>query len=414
MSTAAELPLEELAILDPETFVATGYPHDAWRRLRAEAPVFRYENVPVPFWAITKHADIAMIGKHPELFSSRPRIVIHDFENSDFEPHPTLIDLDPPLHGKYRKIISKRFTPRALLRIHDDIERIAKRIVDDLLNEQDEGEVDFVEKVAAPLPIAVIAWLLGVPESDWNLLFDWTNRIIGGSDPEYQIEGQDSDEGAKQAMMDLFGYFAKLVEERKKKPGDDLVSLFATAEIDGEPFSPIDVLAWCQIIVVAGNETTRNATSGGMLALIQHPKALRAIQADMSRLKPAIEEILRWTSPIIHFARTAAEDMEIRGQQIRKGETLALLYPSANRDEEVFENPFTFDITRQPNRHLAFGIGEHFCAGAHLARLELEMAFKFLLPRIEEIELAGEISRLKSNLVGGIKHLPVRYKLLPE
>jgi cytochrome P450 len=175
----------------------------------------------------------------------------------------------------------------------------------------------------------------------------------------------------------------------------------------------MDVLAYCLIIVIAGNETTRNATSGGMLALAQHPAELAKIQKNPALLPTAIEEILRWTSPIIHFARTATQDVEIRGKKIRKGEQLALYYPSANRDEDVFDRPFTFDVTRDPNRHLAFGIGEHFCAGAHVARLELEVAFKHLLPRLAEVEVAGEVERLRSNLVGGIKHLPIRYRLTP-
>jgi cytochrome P450 len=325
----------------------------------------------------------------------------------------TLIEMDPPKHGKYRKIVSKRFTPGALKRWHADIDRIGREIVDGLLETGDQGEVDFVEKVSAPLPIAVIAWLLGVPRSDWKLLFDWTNRTIGANDPEYQQAGTSGTETARAAMIELFQYFAKLVEEKKKNPADDLVSLFATAEVDGEKLPPMDVLAYCLIIVVAGNETTRNATSGGMLALAQHPAELAKIQKNPALLPTAIEEILRWTSPIIHFARTATEDLEIRGRRIRKGEHLALYYPSANRDEDVFEDPFTFRVDRDPNRHLAFGIGEHFCAGAHVARLELEVAFKSLLPRLVDLELAGPVERLKSNLVGGIKHLPIRYKLRP-
>ena len=214
-------------------------------------------------------------------------------------------------------------------------------------------------------------------------------------------------------MIELFQYFAKLVEEKKKNPADDLVSLFANAEVDGEKLPMMDVLAYCLIIVVAGNETTRNATSGGMLALAQHPAELAKIRKNPALLPVAIEEILRWTSPIIHFARTATEDVELRGKRIRKGDQLALYYPSANRDEEIFADPFTFNVERDPNRHLAFGIGEHFCAGAHVARLELEVAFKHLLPRLAEVEVAGPISRLRSNLVGGIKHLPIRYRLTP-
>ncbi len=407
--------LDELQIIHPDHYVQNGYPHAEWAQLRREAPVYYYENTEGrPFWALTKHEDITFVGKRPELFLSNPELVV------PFEPRPedggfkapdTLISMDNPLHRKNRKLISGRFTPRALQKIHKDIDDIAKEIVDNLLNEGDEGECDFVEKIAAPLPIAVIAWLLGVPRSDWELLFDWTNRTIGAGDPEYQKEGEDAAATGQAAMIELFTYFTKLIEEKRKNPADDLVTLFSQAEIDGKKLEPMEVLAWCFIIVVAGNETTRNGTSGGMLAFIEHQDQMRRVQEDEALLRPAIEEVVRWTSPIIHFARTAAEDCEIRGQKIKKGDLLGLFYPSANRDEDVFEDPYTFRVDRQPNRHIGFGVGEHFCAGAHVARLEMEMAYRYLLPRIEEIELAGPPVRLRSHLVGGVKHLPIRYKL---
>ena len=270
-----------------------------------------------------------------------------------------------------------------------------------------------MEKVSAPLPIAVIAWLLGVPESDWRLIFDWTNRMIGVDDPEYNPPSGDKNAEGQRATVELFTYFAKLVEERKRDPKDDLITLFAHAEIDGKPLDPIDVLAWCQIIVVAGNETTRNATSGGILSFAQNMGELRKLQANPALLDSAIEEVVRWNSPIIHFARTVAADTELHGRKLAKGDLLALFYPSANRDEDVFEDPDVFRIDRRPNRHIGFGVGEHFCAGAHLARLELEVAYRHLLPRIEELEIAGPVDRLQSNLVGGIKRLPIHYKLKP-
>jgi hypothetical protein len=213
------------------------------------------------------------------------------------------------------------------------------------------------------------------------------------------------------AMTELFMYFARLVEEKKKNPADDLISLFAHAQVDGQPLPPMDVLAYCLIIVVAGNETTRNATTGGMLAFIEHQQELRKLQARPNLLPSAIEEVVRFTSPIIHFCRTATEDYELRGKRIRAGDKVGLFYPSANRDEEIFERPNEFLIDRDPNPHLGFGIGEHFCLGSHLARLELMVAYKHLLPRIEEIELAGPIERLHSALVGGVKHLPIRYQV---
>ncbi|MFI5318546.1 MAG: cytochrome P450 [Myxococcota bacterium] len=406
--------LSDLDLLSPDTYVQRGYPHEAWTRLRREAPVHFMENAVMPYWAVTKHADIAFVGKNPELFLNGPLLVLPTERaelERNFQPPPTLIQLDGAKHTAYRKIISKRFTPGALKKIHADIDKIAKEIVDGLLEQGDEGECDFVARVSAPLPIAVIAWLLGVPKSDWGLLFDWTNRTIGAADPEYQVPGQTPAETAQKAMAELFMYFAKMVEEKRKNPGDDLVSLFVQAEVDGAPLPPLDLLSYCMIVVVAGNETTRNGTSGGMLALIEHPAELAKIQRNPALLGAGIEEMVRWASPIIHFARTATQDVELHGKQIRKGDRLGLFYPSANRDEEVFDAPFTFDVTRAHNRHLAFGIGEHFCAGAHVARLELEMAFKYLLPRIESIEVSGPIERLRSSLVGGVKHLPIRYKL---
>jgi cytochrome P450 len=404
---------EHFDLVDPDDYAAHGYPHDVWTRLRREDPLcWREQREGIPFWAVTKHDDITTISKLPQIFASGPRLTISHLPEVPMDEFPpTLIQLDPPKHGIYRQLVSRRFTPGALRRMHGDIERIGKEIVDSLVAESDSGECDFVEKVSAPLPIAVIAWMLGVPREDWKLLFDWTNRTIGADDPEFQQAGKSPEDSAREAMGELFGYFAKLVEERKKRPADDLVSLFANAEVDGKPLPPMDVLAWCLIVVIAGNETTRNGTTGGMLAFIEHQDQLRKLQRDPSLLPSAIEEVVRWTSPIIHFARTAGEDFELRGKRIKAGDALALFYPSANRDEEIYEDPFRFRIDRRPNRHLGFGVGEHFCLGAHLARLELEVAYKYLLPRIEEIELAGPVARLHSSLVGGVKRLPIRYRL---
>ncbi len=414
MSAAANLPLDQLEVLDPDVFFRDGYPHEAWGRLRRESPIHYFGDAKLPFWAVTKHEDITTISKQPDLFLNAPRLFIHprieeaqdDFEGmGGFERPKTLIEMDNPRHRANRKLISSRFTPAALKKIHSEVDRIARKFVDDMLAEG-EGEVDFVEKIAAPLPIAVIGWLLGVPESDWMQLYDWTNRMLGFDDPEFNPS--EDNEGAR-AIVELFTYFTSLVEARKKDPKDDLITVFSHAEVDGEKLPLMDVLAWCQIIVSAGNETTRNATTGGMLALIEH-EAERAKMVDPANLRTGIEEILRWTSPIIHFARTASADTVVGGHAIKQGDVVALFYPSANRDEDVFEEPYRFDVTRKPNRHLAFGVGEHFCAGAHVARLELEMAYKYLLPRLEEVELAGEPDRLRSNLVGGIKRLPIRFK----
>jgi cytochrome P450 len=401
-------------LVDPADYAARGYPHHIFTRLRAEDPVHRWtETEGMPFWAITKHADITEVSKQPDTFLNGPRLTISHLPEeppSDMFP-ATLIQMDNPRHRAFRKMISGRFTPRALKRIHEPIEEIGKEIVDALIVDKEEGECDFVEAVSAPLPIAVIGWLLGVPKSDWHLLFEWTNKVIGAQDPDFQQEGVDPIESARSTMIELFTYFTKLVEEKRKNPDDDLVTHFTRLEYEGKPLEPMDVLAWCLIIVIAGNETTRNGTSGGMLAFVENPGEIWKLQKDPSLLAPAVEEVVRWSSPIIHFARTASRDYVLRGKKIREGESLALFYPSANRDEEVWDDPFTFRIDRPKNPHLGFGIGEHFCVGSHLARLELMVAYKHLLPRIEEIELAGPVERLHSSLVGGVKKLPIRYKL---
>jgi cytochrome P450 len=403
---------ESSNIIHPDYYATNGYPHDVWARLRREDPVHWWDQTEgIPFWAITKHADIVTIGKRPEQFLNGPRLTISHLPEVRTDFPPTLIQLDPPKHGIYRQLISKRFTPRYLKRIHHDIERIGKEIVDALVKDSDSGECDFVREVSAPLPIAVIAWLLGVPESDWKLLFDWTNRTIGAGDPEYQEAGKTPQETAQQAMTELFLYFTKLVEEKRKNPADDLVTLFANLEVDGKPIPPMDVLTFCLIIVIAGNETTRNGTTGGMLAFVENQGELRKLQRQPNLLASAVEEVVRYTSPIIHFGRTATVDFPLRDKVIKKGDALALFYASANRDEEVFPDGHLFRIDRDPNHHLGYGVGEHFCLGSHLARLELAIAYKYLLPRIEEIELAGPVTRLSSSLVGGVKRLPIRYKL---
>lgn len=401
--------LDELEIIDPDHYVEHGYPHEAWTRLRQEAPLHWFEQQDVPFWAVTRHADIVAVSRQPERFASGPR-----FQLSAGAGEPdtfTIISMDPPQHAVYRQLLSRRFTPRALRAIAGDLERIAVEIIDALGEGDGSGECDFVEQVAAPLPIAVIAWLLGLPTGDWKLLFRWTNEVVGASDPEYRRAGEDAAQTRDRATSELFSYFSDLAAERRKAPRDDLVSALVESRVDGERLGSHELLAYYLILVAAGNETTRNATSGGLLAFIDHPSEWERLRREPKRLASAVEEVLRWTSPIIQMARTATADVELGGHKIRAGETLALFYPSANRDEAVFADPFVFRIDRRPNAHLAFGVGEHFCMGAHLARLELQAAFRQLARRIVHLELAGPVSRLRSSAVGGVKRLPIRYQL---
>ncbi len=407
--------LDAIDIISEDGFAAHGYPHEAWARLRREAPVCWWDRgVKKPFWAITKHADVIEIARQPRRFRNAPRLAVFP----EFEP-PTedervarhLLNMDPPEHATFRKLASAHFTPRAVARLGAQVDAIAAEIAAELGEPGEEREVDFVEVFAARLPLAVLADLLGVPRVDWRLLFRWTNQTIGAGDPEYQ-EG-DIQTTAEKARTALFEYFWRMVEERRRAPRDDLVSVLARAEIDGEPVPPFELLSYLFLLVVAGNETTRNATSGGLLAFVDNPAEWERLRRQPGMLASAVEEIVRWTSPVIQFCRTATEDVEIRGQRIRRGESLCLFYPSANRDEEVFADPFAFRIDRAPNPHLAFGVGEHFCLGAHLARLELRAAFRHLAARIEEVERTAPPSRLRSSFVGGVKHVPIRYRLAP-
>lgn len=406
-----ELTLDNLDIVSNETFARDGYPHEAWALLRREAPVFRYErNVKLPFWAITKHEDIVKISRLPKENLNAPRLAVFP----EFSP-PTedereirhLLVMDAPDHPIYRKLTSAHFTPRSVRRLEASIEQITKETIDGIANGGEVHELDFVTEVSAPVPLAVLADLLGVPREDWKLMFAWTNAIVGSDDPEYQ-EGGGSQSTAEQARIQLFEYFWKMAEERRKKPRDDIASVLANAKVDGESLPPRELLSYFFLLVVAGNETTRNAMSGGLLALIQNPDQLDKLRKNPSLVDTAVEEVLRWTTPVIQFCRTATRNFELRGQKICAGDSMCLFYPSANRDEEVFDRPFEFRVDRQPNRHLAFGIGGHFCLGANLARLELRVLFRQIAERLIEIELSEPVERLRSSFLGGVKHMQIR------
>jgi len=273
-----------------------------------------------------------------------------------------------------------------------------------------------VRDIAVPLTLGVLADMLGVPREDWPKMFEWTNRVAGSSDPEFQ---EPDAAGAdflpfEKTRNELFQYFAELAEERRKNPRDDIVSVLANSSIDGEPMPPLELLSYYFLLVVAGNETTRNAASGGLLALIENPDELVKLRRDPTLVNTAVEEIVRWTSPVIQFCRTAVEDVELHGKKIRAGDAFCLFYPSANRDAEAFDEPDVFRVDRHPNPHLGFGIGQHFCLGANLARLELRVIFSELAQRLEEIELAGPFERMRSSFLGGVKRMPIRYRLRPE
>ncbi len=415
----ASLTLDSIDILDPDLFVQRGYPHDDWTLLRREAPIYRYERADVrPFWAITKHADIVEVSRQPDLFNALPAeqrlLFVYKEEPGEERPEEPvlrqLLNMNPPEHGAYRSVVNRRFTPRAIEQLRTQIEEVTREVLD---GAQDATEGDFVTTIAAKLPLAVIAEMFGIPRNDWPLMFRLSNEMIGPEDPEYN-KAASIRETLDRARMEFFQYFSQLINDRRANPRNDLATALTNGKVDGKPIPTFEMLSYFALLIVAGNETTRNVITGGLHALIDHPDQWQRLRRDPSLIPTAVDEIIRWVSPVIQFTRVATRDTELRGQKIKAGEVLALFYPSANRDEEVFADPFKFDITRSPNHHLAFGIGEHYCLGANLARIELQIMFRHLMERLEHAELAGPIERMRSNFVGGIKHMPIRYKMLPR
>ena len=381
-------------------------PHEAFGQLRRESPVhFHPEpNGNKGFWAITKYRDVVSISKDPKTFSSaRGGTNLTELPPQELGVVQLLmVNMDPPRHTKFRNLVSKGFTPRMIAQLEPIIRNAARAVVDKV---SQLGECDFVRSLAAELPLIIIADLLGVPQEDRGKLFDWSNRLIGFDDPEFQTSFEDG----KAAAAELWMYSNQLASKRRVKPENDLTSVLIQASVDGEQLTELEFDTFFLMLAVAGNETTRNAISGGMLALMQHPEQRQRVIDDLSLIPSTVEEILRWVTPVIHFRRTATCDVELRGQTIKEGDKVAMFYPSANRDEEIFADPFKFDVTRTPNEHLAFGVGQHFCLGANLARLELRIMFEELLRRLPDLELAGEVRRLRSNFINGIKSMPVRF-----
>jgi len=421
MSAAPSVPLTDVDVISPEVFGAGGYPHAAWARLRREDPLHRVELEGFdPFWAVTKHADVKWISKQPGRFANAPRMaMMHDSVRPPEAVRRargfrsmlrTLLNMDNPDHRRHRKLTSGWFTPRAIARLQPEVEDLCARLLDELRERGREGACDFVTDVAARLPLRVIARILGVPEGDEGTVLRLSNQGLAAQDDEFRVEGMTPHEARRAALLELFSTFSELAEERRRTPTDDLGSVIAHATLDGEPLPPLELLSYFGLIAVAGHETTRNASSGGLAALLDFPDAWRRLREAPGLAQRAADEIVRFTSPVIQFARTATRDTELRGRRIAAGDVLVLFYPSANRDEEVFDAPDAFRIDRDPNPHLGFGVGEHFCLGAHLARLELRVLFRQLAERLEVLEPAGPRSFLASSFVGGIKHLPVRYR----
>jgi cytochrome P450 len=374
-----------------------GDPYPAYRELRAMSPVCW--NDVTKFWALLKYEDVRYVSSNPALFSSAKGITIPDPEMPSPVQEGNLIFSDPPRHRQLRKLINSGFTRRQVAHLEPKIREIVRGILDGL---EPGSAHEFAEEIAAPLPTRMIAELIGAPPDDWEQFRAWSDAATGTADPEIELD-------PFVAMGQLYEYFQKLIAARRAEPRDDLLSVLAEAEIDEHRLTDEDLLNFSFLLLVAGNETTRNLIALGTLALIAHPNQCRLLVDDHALIPGAVEEMLRWNSPVVHMARTATTDIEIRGQLIAEGDTVVMLYGSANRDEDIFgADSEQFKVTRHPNPHIAFGCGEHSCVGAQLARLEASVLFDELLRRFPKLELVGEVDRMRATMVPGVKRMPVR------
>lgn len=408
-------------LINASAYGQNGVPHELWTHLRKESPVYWYaQRGHTPFWAITKHEDIMEISSQPDIFSNEAGgiIVLNEAQIQSFieggsgsplAQMKTIITMDPPEHRSYRKVASGYFTPRGVTNLDEIVKSSAAAIFDEL---PDEGEVDFIETIAQKHPLRVLATILGIDEEQEERLLVITQELFGSEDPDMQRQGEDREAARKELGMEFYTLFDEIIKDRRACPRDDLATMLANAELsDGCPLGQLETLGYYLIVFTAGHDTTRNALSGAISAFLDHPDQFERLRQDPSLSKSAVDEIVRWTTPVNYMKRQAVQDYELRGQNIKAGEELALFYCSANRDEDVFEDPFTFDIGRSPNRHLGFGWAEHYCLGAHLAKASMKALTEEMVRRIEWMEPNGERTFISSNFVVGLKTLPAKYKL---
>jgi cytochrome P450 len=375
-----------------------GDPYPAYRELRASAPVCW--NDVTKFWALLRYEDIRYVSTNPDKFSSTKGITIPDPVMPNPVQQGNLIFTDPPRHRQLRKLINTGFTRRQVAILEPKVREIVHGVLDDA----GPGSThEFAEQFAAPLPTRMIAELLGAPPEDWEKFRRWSDACTGTADPEIELD-------SFAAIGELFEYFQELIAARRAEPRNDMMSVLSTAEVDGAKLTDEDLLNFAFLLLVAGNETTRNLIALGTLALIEHPDERDQLVEDPPLIPGAVEEMLRWCSPVTHMARAATANIEIRGQRIREGDMVVMLYGSANRDEEIFgSDAEEFKVKRHPNPHIAFGCGEHSCVGAQLARLEARVFFEVLLGRHPKLELVGDVDRMRATMVPGVKRMPVRF-----
>jgi len=400
---------------DPAVF-EQGIPHEALRWVQQHRPVYWQEAVPRPapiglptqveqrgFWLVTGYQDLQAISRDQATYSSeRGTTIVRDMEPEVIDRlRLWMINQDHPRHTRLRKLINAGFTPRMIQRMEMHIRELTRSVVDGVARK---GQCDFVAEVAAELPLLVIAELVGAPTEDRGKLFEWSNRLIGFEDPELGEADRRGD-----TMLEMFEYAGALAKRRRDDPREDLTSLLIHAEVDGERLDELSFDMFFVLLIMAGNETTRNAISGGMVALSEHPDQQRRLANDPSLLPRAVDEILRYVSPVIYMRRTATRDIELHGAKIAENDKVVVCYPAANRDPRIFDAPDDFDVARDPNPHVAFGYGPHYCLGANLARMEIQCMFDELLRRVPDIEVSGPVRRLRSTVVNSVKSLPVRF-----
>jgi cytochrome P450 len=440
--TAADVrSADTLAVVDPATY-ENGPPLEALRRLRAEGPVVWVDEPALHgfpagtgFWLVLRHAEVERVLRDPSTFSSwLGATQVRDASDLDWVRR-MMLNMDPPDHARLRRLLSRSFTPRAVAALTASIEATAARLVDRMIGGKAEGRCDFAKDVAADLPLITLADVLGVPAEDRWLMFDWSNRVIGWQDPDYassavfdarrgtamarqavslrpvpDADGRMPDPRTRAGMPDLYAYARLLAEEKRRAPGRDVMSvLLAQTDEDGDRVSDAEFENMFWLFAVAGNETLRNGLPGGLIALLTHPAALAAVRADPALLPGAVEEMLRWWTPVMVFRRTATRDVALRGAPVRAGDKVVVSFSSANRDERVFADPDRFDVHRAPNPQLSFGHGPHFCLGAQLARVQMRALFGELLQRTDVLESDGPPALLRSNFQRGVKRLPLRW-----